>query len=1199
MGRKAYSDDLATAKILEVANVRNVKSGEDGEFSFDFHSRSLGRSVLITAMISDTSEYPNGHDYYIFAADDAPPAISNAVQSASNTAGKRVPQLLSHLSSCLTAAVASGSQNDPIALDGDNDTDLLTSKLHEEDDDDDDELDTWDFGDDDYQVETAAGVRKPLPGAALPGSTVDLQLIRQDLLAAKNTGFKVGVCGNPSQDTTCVVNISCRVSKLNISDEAMQAWSIKPDEYLILMLYYPAGYRRLELVQSASRINAATQVQFGVALSSHYKPSSLAEAIAFLKSGTTETLRETFIGKPLHALFNERFLAILAFRLSEGLSWTGAEALYNDSLGFTKDAARPLDIYRTMADGKRSGFVGVLTEDELYSGKGPSDLSLPLIAMQFLLRHFCGCTWFCLVCHCKTTSAIEAIKPYVCDKPLCLYQYMNLGLGPSIDHEVTSQPLVVDLLVSFCYTAASANKIREYPELDWKVLHPLGQIYGTNQISQQMAMPHWPGQQGQLSIPRPNEAKPLPDPIAYTATFDRLAMELIFPKGQTCPVTVGDWIVIPMPDEHSSWHLRVNSTSFFPTVALSQQPVVSTNSAIPNDPLPRPGPTLPHCEKSRVSFMKYDVGFDELSRDQKGVSICRLLDTMPKISEMKAYLQGGKGRQLETWKERLSPAHSGLLRWIVASNRSCIMQVDEVAKDDSGNIRLGVRANEERVSGLGNWLQFRFAMGSPDKEARFVRSLIHGNPQYPSMFAWHGSSFNNWHSIIRSGLDFQDTVHGRAFGNGVYHSPDWNTSMSYSGGGRCGPFSSWPQSLLSVNNAIALSEIVNAPSKFQSASPHYVVQHTDWIQTRYLFAQPGDLNRITFGAEVNVAHPLPQDPAATAWGPNRKRIELPATAIPRARRLKMPVASRSPWEPPKAPKRKHGQDRIADMVSAFKPKSRRAGVTVGEPIDLDEDDNASIATLDEDLEILGRSKAYIMRPPTPPPMPVTPFTPGPIGNPPMMPAPTYATRSASMALQKAYKQLLNTQEEHLNRGKLAELGWYVDSDHINKTENLYQWVICMHSFPLDLPLGQQMKSNNIESIVFELRFPANFAFSPPFIRVIRPRFLPYAMGGGGHVTAGGSICMDLLTASGWNVATSIESVLLNIRMAIMTTDPRPAQLEQSFSAGRGQGGRFPFQGSEYGVREAVEAYVRACRAHGWVVPPELSQMTAGDGRPGF
>jgi len=137
----------------------------------------------------------------------------------------------------------------------------------------------------------------------------------------------------------------------------------------------------------------------------------------------------------------------------------------------------------------------------------------------------------------------------------------------------------------------------------------------------------------------------------------------------------------------------------------------------------------------------------------------------------------------------------------------------------------------------------------------------------------------------------------------------------------------------------------------------------------------------------------------------------------------------------------------------------------------------------------------------------------------------------------------------------------------------------------------------LSSVVLELRFHSTYPMGeslhtyisssttdlttgPPFVRVIRPRFLPFAMGGGGHVTAGGSICMDLLTNSGWSAVASIESVLLQIRMAICSTDPRPARLENVSRS------------HDYGVGEAVEAFRRAAATHGWQVPPELAEVAA-------
>lgn len=149
-------------------------------------------------------------------------------------------------------------------------------------------------------------------------------------------------------------------------------------------------------------------------------------------------------------------------------------------------------------------------------------------------------------------------------------------------------------------------------------------------------------------------------------------------------------------------------------------------------------------------------------------------------------------------------------------------------------------------------------------------------------------------------------------------------------------------------------------------------------------------------------------------------------------------------------------------------------------------------------------------------------------------------------------------------------------------QNVYQWIVELHSFDPDLPLSKDMKNASIKSIVLELRFGKDFPVSPPFVRVIRPRFLPFTVGGGGHVTGGGAMCMELLTNTGWSPVSSIESVLLQVRMAIMNLEPKPARLET-------QGKHLQ---RDYGVGEAMEAYIRACRAHGWEVPKDFKEFAS-------
>lgn len=192
---------------------------------------------------------------------------------------------------------------------------------------------------------------------------------------------------------------------------------------------------------------------------------------------------------------------------------------------------------------------------------------------------------------------------------------------------------------------------------------------------------------------------------------------------------------------------------------------------------------------------------------------------------------------------------------------------------------------------------------------------------------------------------------------------------------------------------------------------------------------------------------------------------------------------------------------------------------------------------------------------------------------PMLQQPSWASSSATRCLMRDFKALIKTQNEQ----PMHELGWHIDEDQI---ENMYQWIVELHSFDPKLPLAQDMKKYDVKSVVLELRFGKEYPMAPPFVRIIRPRFLSFAAGGGGHVTAGGAMCMELLTNDGWSAASSIESVLVQVRMAITSLDPKPARLERS-----GQ--------HDYGVGEAVEAYMRACAIHGWTVPVGFRETAYG------
>jgi len=1233
MPRKAFIADLQKAVGgVSIAGISDVQTGnDDGEFSFVClaDGERLKMTVLIPGMslrtsslspasantLTELSDYPSDHMCMIFAPDNAPASVASTLNTISDAAaGKTIPQILELVSSRLEST--------------DNDGDQQMMDSQEFDDFEGDE-------DDEYEEEYFPGDEDMLPrplvsdstGSSRAGGSTEAtaafrRRVRRDLLTAKFDGFKVGYLGGLMDGLGCYVSLSIRIAKLGISAEAMQAWQLEPTEYLVAIFSYPSGYKNMDDIKSFDA--AQTRRNFGirVGISTSYKPTMQEAIQAFTvlskedekrreasQANDTQQLvvqpkgfRNSFISRPLNELLEQRFHMLLKYRYS-GMPWSGAECFYNDQVlraSHTTHSAGSEDKYYE-PEQVSTLYPGLVTADHIQDSL-IAEHSLPLVGMQFVLRHFVRCTEFCLICFSKMPDDLQAIKPYVCDNPLCLYQYMSLGFGPSIEHEILSQPKVVDLLISFCYTSARLGRLRDFPSgLSLAVPPPKSnQDYTIVDGNQHRYNP------GMVQAAPAQEIAP-PQQVAVRARYNAATNELLFDdRNAPCPVVNANWIVLRTEDApDKAMHCRILDTSLYPSVRISEPiiPIVGdmTQQAnyygragqpapVPAKPVPTSG--APALKEFRPSnFYIYSQNFDDLTDTQKRQAISVLLDMLPPIQDMKTYLLRKAQSPLSSWVDRLSPAALGILRWIIASNRACIVQVDEEAEVAGG------RKGEDRLYGMPGWAQFRFAMGAPDKERRFIQAVRGTSDRlhlkYPTLFAWHGSPMQNWHSIIREGLHYNETLHGRAFGNGVYHALDVNTSLGYSGMGY-GPCN-WPNSELKVQQALALNEIVNAPKEFTSSSPHLVVPQLDWIQTRYLFVKTNVDYSSTATIEKGSA-PLEcimQDPQMTPKGTGGSLV-IPQHAISGSRRPKPKPTNVSQMT-------KH------QATNANSPQNnKRQKPTSGsqyDPIEIDDDDDAaSIATLDEDRAILVEDDdVYEVQHnslPTPNSVkddkgksrlggfaaklfgsasskPLTDYVPGSLNYDtlPMLQMPAWASPSATRCLMKDFKNLIIVQ----NSTPPHELGWHIDED---KMENMYQWIVELHSFDPKLPLAQDMKKKDVKSIVLELRFGKEYPMSPPFVRVIRPRFLGFQQGGGGHVTAGGAMCMQLLTNDGWSAVSSIESVLLQVRMAISSLEPKPARLEN--------GGRL-----DYGVGEAVEAFIRACNVHGWTVPAGFREMALG------
>jgi ubiquitin-conjugating enzyme E2 Q len=395
------------------------------------------------------------------------------------------------------------------------------------------------------------------------------------------------------------------------------------------------------------------------------------------------------------------------------------------------------------------------------------------------------------------------------------------------------------------------------------------------------------------------------------------------------------------------------------------------------------------------------------------------------------------------------------------------------------------------------------------KALRTNPSKAAGNP---TIFAWHGSSFANWHSIVRSGLDYTRIACGRAYGNGVYFSRHFDTSRSYSSYSAGG----WPNSDLQGICCMSLNEIINSPQNFVSSNPHYVVAQLDWHQCRYLFVQtksasvqpgpgqiyqaqqPTGLPAASFDDELKSLDPKKnprsyhkQPPGFEIIGMQSKVLQIPLGAVPsRTRDLQQEKAET--WNKRPYHEFEDSEDEDSnDIARAFSDIDNTA-VT----------DRASFS--------LGSDRSKLKTGPSAA-QPLTPvhtgslpggFVPGALdlSTLPRIAPPSWATPAATKTLAREVKMLQNIQAT----SSLNELGWYIDFDQMS---NLFQWIVELHSFDQSLPLAKDMRAAGVSSIVLEIRFGKSFPFSPPFVRVIRPKFTPFMEGGGGHVTLGGAMCM--------------------------------------------------------------------------------------------
>ncbi|CAG8500183.1 4736_t:CDS:10, partial [Acaulospora morrowiae] len=1154
MGRKDFIQDVKT--LREHFRGLNSKASalvkdfdfQDPELSFRFAYKT-GKSFTVQIFVNDTSiqSYPENFSALI--------CIDNATDDDANTAAKCLSDVSvdnKSVSEIVATIVPKLCDHFKIALP----KELSMNSLSK-------------FSRALGNSSTPASIKKnPVVTNVLTPIVMlkrDLEEVKHfqynaELLCADEIGFKV------------VVSIPVR--RLGLSLEACEAWNLDPNRYLVCIMQFPPQYIDLQgVVANACQTKAYIakeggfkavkdelkrlyNIQFTVLTSSQPKgvPSRSQH-----KDDTTES-DHFVLSWTLNELLREKFFHMLCDRLWFGIGWAGAE--YADykrnrelDVDFLNDVGLQTNdqIYECLTRDKEPHWVlHYFDSEEMEKATASKNQNFLLLVLRFLRRRILLSTKYCLTCHFLHNESVSSIRPFVCGIALCQHQAL-VGLGNLFEAVLVNSPVVVDLLISLCYVAISARNLNPHPSKaigitttkQLEIANSLIVDWGTNSGTV--------GQRTEKGY------------VVYGwKNFD----------GQ---VLIDDMLEVFNPETGQSFTVnRCSSTSTVRVLEVNSEYLITdfqitvSASAVNNKSVYLP---------FRV-HRRHERNFLDSSEAPNYQLLHKIIDKLPSVNTMVQYC---KKKILKQELDKLDVLCFPLLSWIISSSRTHLRLLE--SEDEK------VQFNDNNGNS-GNWKQFIMIMSSPEKEEIFQQEKEklrkEKDQRVGELFAFHGSPLHNWHSIVRTSLNWNKIVHGRVYGDGVYHSLQAATSSSYAAAGYHRYESgTWKNSTLIVQKCMALCEIINRPSKFTSTNPHLVVKDENWITTRYLFVE---CSREQLDSDEN------RDDDMTAMLPvlNPPYINTPAYNIgvynPYTINMPHPVTSLTNTISNALHRRKENTSFITldsqyfpvwfnnqplqipmrdfSIINNEIPTGSSVGIGrfVCDSSEMQEIINSSDNPTDYNIN---ESILYDTNDDTLDEEEDDEFDPS------LLPLPAESSKAATQRICRELKLIYDKQQSGANN----DLGFYLDTE---KMASVYQWVVQLKDFDQTLPLAQDMARYKVKSIDLEVRFAPDYPFVPPYIRVIRPRLLRFMDGGGGHVTAGGSICMDLLTLGnaverGWSSVYTIEAVLLQVRMALSSLDPKPARLDRNWNC-------------EYSASEAIDSYIRVANQHGWGVPSQWTKL---------
>ena len=413
---------------------------------------------------------------------------------------------------------------------------------------------------------------------------------------------------------------------------------------------------------------------------------------------------------------------------------------------------------------------------------------------------------------------------------------------------------------------------------------------------------------------------------------------------------------------------------------------------------------------------------------------------------------------------------------------------------------------ENAVSGDAAVQEFLIYNHEASQEQKFQElKKTHG-----SVFTFHGSSIENWYSILRNGpRNLSNTkmmTAGAAYGAGVYSARQFATASGYCGyryygtaTDGLGQATSWKHSVVKQKCVIGILEIIKLSSYNKSGDYDITVCPDDQnIMLRYIWV-------------FNQGTPF------SATGKTTTDLSFSTHYYEQITKIQ--------------------EERMKERKGRLKHAHDRAQTRLQEQREMKEKLEKQLKDRDKAEE----SKKYDDK--------IEKLENKFIGK---------GSATATKRILKEYKHFQTN----------ANLENFAIS--FKNGDNFYVWTINFE--PLKIELTPELKEDfeflkekqsKEPTLEFEVTFPSSFPFDPPFIRVVRPIFMFRT----GHITIGGSLCMESLTPSGWTSAITVEGLFAEILSVIWQGGARIDRTRI---------------GHWYSIDEAKSAFERVARHHGWL-----------------